>query len=71
MGLPSLRLAVTVTLSPDVVGVPSVTTASQLLLALVSTFAGQLIDGGFDPVSTTVMVKLQLPPPVSELTVTV
>src|SRR5215213_2216846 len=71
MGLPSLRLAITVTLSPEVVGVPSVTTASQLLLAFVSTFAGQLMDGGLVPVSTTVIVKLQLPPPVSDVTVTV
>ena len=71
MGLPSLRVAKTVTLLPLVVGVPTVTAASQLLLAVTSTPAGQLIVGGSTPVSVTVTVKLQLPPPVSEVTLTV
>jgi hypothetical protein len=61
----------TVTLLPDVVGVPSVTDCSQLLLAVTSWLAGQLIVGGLVPVSSTRTIKLQLPPPVAEVTVTV
>src|SRR5687768_10126252 len=69
--LPSLRAPTTVTLSPVVDGLPTVTEASQLGPALTSWLAGQLIVGGSNPVSSTVTVKLQLPPPVAELTVTV
>src|SRR6266852_8926614 len=69
MGLPSLRVANTVTLSPVTVGLPTLTVASQLLSALAVWLDGQLIVAVF-PCSSTVTVKVQLPPPVSEVAVT-
>jgi hypothetical protein len=44
--------------------------AAQLLSALAVWLAGQDIVGGFVPVSSTVIVKVQDPPPVSEVAVT-
>ena len=71
MGLPSLRVANSVTLLPDAVAVPTVTPAEQLLSAFAGAgLAGQLIVGGSSPVSMTVMLKEQEPPPVSEVAVT-
>jgi hypothetical protein len=70
-GLPSLRKPTTVTLSPVAVAVPTVIAAAQVASAVPVWFAGHEITGGFVPVSVTVMVKLQLPPPVSEVEVTV
>src|SRR5688572_27567395 len=61
----------TVTLVPVVVGLPTATEVSQFGPAFTSRLTGQLIVGGSVPVSSTVTVKLQLAPPVAELTVTV
>src|SRR5712692_8959700 len=69
MGLPSLRVANTVTLSPVTVGLPTFTVAEQLLSAFAVWLEGQLIVAVF-PCSSTVTVKVQLPPPVSEVAVT-
>src|SRR5205085_5377617 len=69
IGLPSLRLTLIVTLSPVVVGLPRVNVASQSLLAVPCLFPGQSIET-LPFVSSTVTEKLQLPPPVSEVTVT-
>src|SRR6266404_248302 len=69
MGLPSLREAKTVTLSPVVVGLPTFTEASQSLLASAVLSEGQLIVAA-PPCSSTVTVKLQAPPPVSEVALT-
>lgn len=72
MALPSLRVPMTVTLAPPLVlGVPRVTVRSQLLFAVTSWLAGQLMVGGLVPLSVTVTVKLQLPPLVAEVTLTV
>jgi hypothetical protein len=61
-----------VTLFPEAVAVPTVTGAKQLdWSAFTSWLAGQEIVGGLVPLSSTVTVKLQLPPPVSEVTLTV
>ncbi len=67
IGWPSLRVAKMVTLSPVAVAVPTLTAAEQLLSAFAVWLAGQLMIGGFVPVSSTVTIKLQLPPPVSEV----
>ncbi len=61
MGLPSLRDPTTVTLSPVVVGVPRVTVAWQLLSALATILAGQLIVTA-EPDAVTVTTKLHSPP---------
>ena len=66
---PSLRRPVTVTpVDGLVVGVPGSTVALPSEPAVAVLFGGQLIVGS--GVSVTVMVKLQLPPPVSETTLT-
>src|ERR1043165_586739 len=69
IGWPSLRLTVTVTLSPVVVGVPRVTMAAQSLPASAVLSPGQLMST-LPLASSTVTEKLQLPPPVEEVTVT-
>ena len=70
MGLPSLRVANRDTLSPVVVGVPTATAASQSPLAFAAGgSAGQLIET-LPVASSTVMLKLHMPPPVSEVAVT-
>ena len=69
IGLPSLRVAKTVTLSPVAVAVPTFTVAWQLLSASASLLAGQVMSG--PPLSTTVTVKLQLPLLSSDVAVTV
>jgi hypothetical protein len=66
---PSLREPETVTFSPVVVGWPGSTVAWQLLSTVADLSGGHSIVGA--PVSSTVMVKVQLPPPVSEVAVTV
>jgi len=72
IGLPSLRVAKIVTLFPEAVAVPTVTGAKQLDSSeFTSWLVGQEILGGLLPVSSTVTVKLQLPPPVSDVTETV
>ena len=60
-GLPSLRELVTVTLSPVVVGVPSVTAAWQFASASTVTFAGQEMVTG-EPEEVTVTRKSQVVP---------
>src|SRR3989442_8428933 len=66
----SLRCEVTVTPLPVVVGCPGSTVASQLLSAVAVLLGGQVIVGT-SGLSVTVIVKVQLPPPVSEVDVTV
>jgi len=58
------------TVSPVVVGVPRVTVAAQLASAFATWFAGQAILTG-DPDCVTVTMKLQVPPPVEDVAVTV
>jgi len=70
IGKPSLRVPTTVTLSPAVVGVPSVTFATQFESALATLSAGQEMETA-PPDWVTVTVKLQSPPPSDEVEVTV
>ena len=65
---PSLRVLVTVTLSPVVVGVPRLTVALQLAPAFVVTAAGHEIVTG-EPDDVTVTRNVQLAPP-EDVTVT-
>ena len=68
MGRPSLRTAVIVAFAPVAVAVPTTTVAAQLLSAVAVWLDGQVIV--VFEVSSTVIVKVQLPPPVSEVPVT-
>src|SRR5688572_19560280 len=71
IGQPSLRKPITVTLVPVAVAVPTLIAAAQVPSAVPVLSTGHEIVGGSSPVSETVIVKLQLPFPDSEVATTV